>query len=277
MKAGKLVAAIIGGYLLGRTKKLKFAIMVGGALAGKKITTDPTELFKLATKVVGQSPELQRLNEAVQGRLLEAGKDATLAIASSRMEALTDNLVHRVETIGKPATDAADAAGAAEGHTAGAADDAAGQATDAVGEAAGATGSAVAGAATGGRGTKRKAAGSEEPELVEDDADEALRDEADDRAPAAEDADADTDDRVEDEDDTEGEPAASDEASDEDEEAPASSSSSRTRQGSGFGSGPSRARNGAASSRRATTSNGSGSRTRSTAGSGSRSGGQADG
>jgi hypothetical protein len=103
MDNGRIAAAIIGGYLLGRTKKMKFAIMVGGALMGKKVPTDPAALLKLAGSVVDKSPELQRLDAAVRGRLMEAGKDAALSVASSRMEALTDNLVNRVENLGKPA------------------------------------------------------------------------------------------------------------------------------------------------------------------------------
>lgn len=99
---GKIAAAVIGGYLLGRTKKMKFAIMVGGALMGKKVPTDPTQLLKLAGSLVDKSPELQRLDSAVRGRLMEAGKDAALSVASSRMEALTDSLVNRVENLGKP-------------------------------------------------------------------------------------------------------------------------------------------------------------------------------
>src|SRR3954454_11215634 len=142
----KVALAVIGGYLLGRTKKMKLAIMLGGALAGKKISTNPAQLLGQASKLVQSSPELQKLDSAIRGRLLEAGKDAALAIASSRMEALTDNLVNRVENIGKPAADAAGAAGQAAGETAGAAGDAVGQAGGAVGDAATGTGKAVGGA-----------------------------------------------------------------------------------------------------------------------------------
>jgi hypothetical protein len=103
MDNGRIAAAVVGGYLLGRTKKMKLAIMVGGALMGKKVPTDPAQLLKLAGSVVDKSPELQRLDAAVRGRLMEAGKDAALSVASSRMEAFTDSLVNRVETLGRPA------------------------------------------------------------------------------------------------------------------------------------------------------------------------------
>src|ERR1700712_3875790 len=115
MGGAKIALAVIGGYLLGRTKRMKLAIMLGGALAGKKISTDPAALLGQATKLVNASPELQKLDAAVRGRLLEAGKDAALAVASSRMEALTDSLVDRVENLGKPAAGATKAAGRAPG------------------------------------------------------------------------------------------------------------------------------------------------------------------
>ena len=168
----KLALAVIGGYLLGRTKKMKLAIMFGAALAGKKISTDPAQLLGQASKLIQASPELQKLDSAVRGRLLEAGKDAALAVASSRMEALTDNLVNRVENLGKPAADAAGAATQAAGQTAGAAGDAVGQAGGAVGDVAGTAGSAVGGAVGGAGGAvgkaarggrRRKAAAAEEP------------------------------------------------------------------------------------------------------------------
>ena len=167
MDGGRIAAAVIGGYLLGRTKKMKLAIMVGGALMGKKIPTDPTQLLKLAGSMVEKSPELQRLDTAVRGRLMEAGKDAALAVASSRMEALTDNLVNRVETLGKPVGDTAQAAG-----------DAVGGAGSAVGGAAGSAGTAVTSATNGvgstasGLAGKRRGKRAPEDEPPEDDVEE---------------------------------------------------------------------------------------------------------
>ncbi len=155
MGGGKLALAIVGGYLLGRTKKMKLAIMLGGALAGKKISTDPAALLGQATKLVNASPELQRLDAAVRGRLMEAGKDAALAVASSRMEALTDNLVGRVENLGKPAAGATKAAGEAAGAAGDTVTQAGGAAGDAATVTAGAAKDTVSGAARGVRGKGR--------------------------------------------------------------------------------------------------------------------------
>jgi hypothetical protein len=171
MGGAKLALAVIGGYLLGRTKKMKLAIMLGGALAGTKIPTDPAALLGQETKLVNASPELQRLDAAVRGRLMEAGKDAAIAVASSRMEALTDSLVDKVENFGKPAAGAANMAGEA----AGSAGETVGKAGSAAGGAAtstvGAAGRTVGGATRGVRskvGRRRKSEPEPEPEATDE-------------------------------------------------------------------------------------------------------------
>ncbi len=240
MDGGRIAAAVIGGYLLGRTKKMKLAIMVGGALMGKKIPTDPTQLLKLAGTMVEKSPELQRLDTAVRGRLMEAGKDAALAVASSRMEALTDNLVNRVETLGKPAGDAAQAAGTTVGQAGGAVGDAAGTAGTAVNGVATGVGGAASGVAGRRRGQRK--AQDEPPVEPEDDASEddldTLEDEGD-----LQDTEDDTE--VEDADDTDDAEVEDEDEDDTEEDAPSSNghapaqrtsgsrSSSNSRNGSG--------------------------------------------
>ena len=124
----KIGLAVVGGYVLGRTKKMKLAIMLGGALAGRKLNLSPAELMSQDAKLASASPELGRLQSAVRGRLLEAGKDAAMAAASNRMESLTDTLISRVENLGKPVEQVAGAAGDAAGATVETAGDTAGAA-----------------------------------------------------------------------------------------------------------------------------------------------------
>ncbi|MBV9594664.1 MAG: hypothetical protein JO147_12825 [Actinobacteria bacterium] len=97
-----MALGIAGGYLLGRTKKMKLALMVGGLAAGR-VAGGPGQLVAQATKLLGQSPEFSRLTEEVRGRLLEAGKAAAVTVATRQVEALTERLVGRVGS----ATDAA--------------------------------------------------------------------------------------------------------------------------------------------------------------------------
>jgi hypothetical protein len=99
VKCGARVAlGIAGGYLLGRTKKMKLALMVGGLAAGRK-AGGPGQLLAQGTKLIGQSPELTRLTDEVRGRLLDAGKAAALAVATRQVETLTERVVGRVGTL----------------------------------------------------------------------------------------------------------------------------------------------------------------------------------
>jgi hypothetical protein len=100
VKCGARVAlGVAGGYLLGRTKKMKLALMLGGMAAGRR-AGGPGELLSRGTKLLDSSPELSRLVGDVRGRLLEAGKGAALAVATRQVEALTDRVGKRVESLG---------------------------------------------------------------------------------------------------------------------------------------------------------------------------------
>lgn len=100
MKCGARVAlGVIGGYFLGRTKKMKLAMMLGGMAAGRR-AGGPGELLRTGSKLLNSSPELARLTDEVRGRLLEAGKGAALAVAARQVESLTDRVGKRVESLG---------------------------------------------------------------------------------------------------------------------------------------------------------------------------------
>jgi len=115
VKCGVRVAlGVAGGYLLGRTKKMKLALMIGGMAAGKK-AGGPGQLLAQGTKLLGQSPELTRLTDEIRGRLLDAGKAAAVAVATRQVEALTERVVGRVGSLtdvgGKTVTDVGDTVG----------------------------------------------------------------------------------------------------------------------------------------------------------------------
>jgi hypothetical protein len=102
LKCGVRVAlGVAGGYLLGRTKKMKLAMMLGGMAAGRQ-AGGPGQLFAQGVKLLGQSPELSRLTDELRGRLLDAGKGAAVAVATRQVENLTERVVSRVG----PLTDA---------------------------------------------------------------------------------------------------------------------------------------------------------------------------
>jgi hypothetical protein len=105
---------VVGGYFLGRTKKMKFAMMLGGMAAGRR-AGGPGQLLAEGTKLLGQSPELARLTNEIRGRLLDAGKGAAVAVATRQVENLTERVLSRVGTLadtgGKTVNDVGDAAG----------------------------------------------------------------------------------------------------------------------------------------------------------------------
>jgi hypothetical protein len=100
MKCGARVAlGVAGGYFLGRTKKMKLAMMLGGMAAGRR-AGGPGELLAQGSKLLENSPELAALTDQIRGRLLDAGKGAAMAVAARQVESLTDRVGKRVESLG---------------------------------------------------------------------------------------------------------------------------------------------------------------------------------
>ncbi|MFF0816681.1 hypothetical protein ACFYVR_16240 [Rhodococcus sp. NPDC003318] len=90
-----LAAGVGAGYVLGRTHRMKLALMLaGGALTGR-LPTGPGGLMKQATGALGSSTELGRLTESVRGELAGAARAAAVAAAANRIDALSDRLQHR--------------------------------------------------------------------------------------------------------------------------------------------------------------------------------------
>ncbi|MDT7565004.1 MAG: hypothetical protein QOG76_3628 [Pseudonocardiales bacterium] len=102
MKCGARVAiGVAGGYFLGRTKKMKLALMLGGMAAGRQ-AGGPGQLLGQGAKLLGSSPELAALRDQLTGRLVDAGKDAVMAVAARQLGSLTDRVSDRVESLTDP-------------------------------------------------------------------------------------------------------------------------------------------------------------------------------
>ena len=97
MKCGARVAiGVAGGYFLGRTKKMKLALMLAGMAAGRR-AGGAGALLGRARSLLNASPELSGLSTELTGRLLDAGKGAALAVATRQVESLTERVAGRVE------------------------------------------------------------------------------------------------------------------------------------------------------------------------------------
>lgn len=94
----KIGVALVGGYLLGRTKKAKMAVGLGMYLAGKKLNFDPKQLGKL----VANSPVLGSLNDQVRKELVGATKTAATKALTQRASGLADSLHKRTADLEDP-------------------------------------------------------------------------------------------------------------------------------------------------------------------------------
>ncbi|MFJ8647469.1 hypothetical protein ACIRNI_15270 [Streptomyces sp. NPDC093546] len=82
-------AALVGGYVLGRTKKAKVAIALATWVLRKKI--DPKKVASLVT----DSPALDALGEQIREELVTAGKEAAATAVAARADRLADSLHER--------------------------------------------------------------------------------------------------------------------------------------------------------------------------------------
>ncbi|MFC5170359.1 hypothetical protein [Streptomyces mutomycini] len=94
----KIGAALVGGYLLGRTKKAKLAIGFGMFLAGKKLSLDPKQLGRM----LADSPVLGSLNDQVRKELVGATRTAATNALTQRATGLADSLHKRTLELDDP-------------------------------------------------------------------------------------------------------------------------------------------------------------------------------
>ncbi|MCF1594398.1 ABC transporter substrate-binding protein [Streptomyces muensis] len=89
MNNAKIGTALLGGYVLGRTKKAKLAIGLGALLAGSRIK--PGQVGK----ALQDSPFLHTLTDQVRTELTDAGKAAATTVLSAKADSLADALHER--------------------------------------------------------------------------------------------------------------------------------------------------------------------------------------
>jgi hypothetical protein len=101
MKGGARIAVGVGvGYVLGRTRKMKFALSVAGAVLSRRTSGGPQELLQRGTSLLSSSPELAKLTETVRAELLGAARAAAVSAASNRIDALNARLQHQAAGTG---------------------------------------------------------------------------------------------------------------------------------------------------------------------------------
>ena len=106
MKSGSQTAlALACGYLLGRRRKMRLAILLAAAAMTPGVGAIGGQLVRRGTKALGNadvlgkvSPGLGQIGGLVTGDLADAGKAAAMAAVNSRVEALSDRIHDQAES-----------------------------------------------------------------------------------------------------------------------------------------------------------------------------------
>ncbi|MGC3001449.1 DNA primase [Streptomyces sp. G35A] len=99
--------AIGAGYLLGRTKKLKMAVAVGGLVAGKKLNLSPKMVAELVSQQLQNNPQFKEIGDQLRGELRGVGKAASGALVERQLNSLADRLQGRTADVRDRLTGAA--------------------------------------------------------------------------------------------------------------------------------------------------------------------------
>lgn len=92
----EVALAIAVGYLLGRCHKLRLALTLALAGATGRLGAQGN-LLEQGMKLLGSSPELEKIAESVRSGLLEAGKAAAVTAASRQINSLSSRLTERAK------------------------------------------------------------------------------------------------------------------------------------------------------------------------------------
>ncbi|MGW8882699.1 histone protein, partial [Streptomyces mirabilis] len=71
-----LAAAVVGGYVLGRTKKGRLALTIATYLAGRRFGLEPRQLAAEGMRRLGEIPQFAELQEQLKGEVFDAGRKA---------------------------------------------------------------------------------------------------------------------------------------------------------------------------------------------------------
>ncbi|MBV9025626.1 MAG: hypothetical protein JO362_17945 [Streptomycetaceae bacterium] len=96
MKNGQVALALTGGYFLGRYHKIRWAMALASAVAGKRLRSQAGEM---GSGLLQSSPELNRLAADIREDVLSAGKTVAVAAAGNRINALSDKMQDRADAL----------------------------------------------------------------------------------------------------------------------------------------------------------------------------------
>ncbi|GAB2892678.1 hypothetical protein GCM10027074_70960 [Streptomyces deserti] len=91
--------AIGAGYVLGRTRKLKLAVAVGGLVAGKRMNLSPKAVADLMSQQLRNNPQVKEIGDQLREDLRGVGKAASGAMVERRISAIADRLQGRTAQV----------------------------------------------------------------------------------------------------------------------------------------------------------------------------------
>ena len=134
----KVALAVGAGYLLGRTRKMRLAMMLASAGMTGKFRTKPTDVLADGLKTLGASDELMQLTDQLRGQALNAAKAAALATAIKGVNALNERLQQApsagIREVVEDVGDTVDTVGTGVGDTVGDVGDTVGDVGETVGD-----------------------------------------------------------------------------------------------------------------------------------------------
>jgi hypothetical protein len=92
----RVAGAVAAGYVLGRFKKLRLAVLVGSAMASPKFRNAAAGM--LENRIPGGAITTT-LTKEVGGRLVDIGKTAATSIVASRIDNLSQSLADRSQNL----------------------------------------------------------------------------------------------------------------------------------------------------------------------------------
>jgi hypothetical protein len=95
----KLAAAVIAGYVLGRTKKGGAALALASWLSGNQAGPQAMSMARKGLTQVAQSEQVAQIMKQVRGPLLEAAQKAATQAVLSRVTAISDGLSARAQAL----------------------------------------------------------------------------------------------------------------------------------------------------------------------------------
>ncbi|SEB31677.1 hypothetical protein [Rhodococcus koreensis] len=97
---GQMAMAVGAGYMLGRTHKMKLALMLAGFGASRRFPGGSLGVLNEGRKLLADSPEVAKLGATVRKELMNAAKAAAVAAASQRIDSLNTRLQSGEDLLG---------------------------------------------------------------------------------------------------------------------------------------------------------------------------------